>query len=432
MIYQTGHKHPRLWSWYCVFLSGLALLWRRVMFRTTFIAITGSVGKTTATECLAAVLSSRFPVNATRHGSNGRYGIATTVLRTRFRHRFTVVEVGTKLPGALRKAAWEVNPEVVVMLSVGRTHTDNFPTLEHMAAEKAQLLSRLGRRGLAILNGDDPRVSAMAAHCRGRVFTFGQSPRFELWASEVSARWPARLSFRVHWRGESEWVSTRLVGEHWVPSVLGALAAAVSCGMDLKSAAAALEYVEPHRARLRPVVLPSGAIMLRDDFNPTVQSLPAALRVLEQAQARRRLLALSDVSDTGQEVDQRYRELGQAVARSTDWAIFFGEHCRRGAEAALAAGMRPESVHAFPGWQEAARFLNSELREGDLVLLRCFETDHPERIFFAQFGTVECTKPKCLIVHLCDYCRELRPGLERAAEAPTPVRPFWLPRALYL
>jgi UDP-N-acetylmuramoyl-tripeptide--D-alanyl-D-alanine ligase len=222
------------------------------------------------------------------------------------------------------------------------------------------------------------------------------------------------------------------VGEHWVPSVLGVLAAAVSCGMDLKSAAAALECVEPHRARLEPVVLPSGAIMLRDDFNPTVQSLPAALRVLEQAQAPRRLLALSDVSDTGQEVDQRYRELGGAVARSTDVAIFFGEHCRRGADAALAAGMKPESVHAFPGWQEAASFLNSELRKGDLVLLRCFVIDHPERIFFAQFGTLQCTKPKCLRIQLCDYCKELRPSLERAAEAPAPVHPFWMPRALHL
>jgi len=402
-----SHEYQWLWLCYGRGLSGLALLWRRLMFRTRFVAVTGSVGKTTATGCLAGILASRFSVNATQEGDNGRHGVAITVLRTRLRHRFAVVEVGTRRPGALRKAAWEVDPDVVVVLGVGRTHTDGFPTLDHTAAEKAALLSRMGRRGLAILNGDDRRVAAMAGRCRGRVVTFGLSPQCDLWVSDVTCRWPSRLSFRAHWRGDAAAVSTKLVGEHWVPSVAGALAAAISCGMDLESAAVAMGRVEPQRARLEPVVLPSGAVMLRDEFNPTAVSLPSALRVLEHALARRRFLVFNDVSDTGQETEERYRDLGRAFVRSTDVVVFHGANARCAAEAAVAAGMRPDCVLAFPTWWEVSGYLGSVLGVGDLVLLRCWETDHPERIFFTQFGTVACKRTTCQRIHLCDLCEEL-------------------------
>jgi UDP-N-acetylmuramoyl-tripeptide--D-alanyl-D-alanine ligase len=277
--FQERHRRP--WLCYAVALSGLALLWRRLMRRTTFIAITGSVGKTTTTAALETLLSSRFAVNASRDGFNGRQAMAATILRTRLRHRFAVVEIGTKLPGALKRAAWEVDPDIVVVLTVARTHTDRFPTLEHTAAEKAQLLARVGRRGLAVLNGDDPRVPAMALCCRSRVVTFGSSSHYDLWAGEASSVWPDRLSFRAHWGSQSRWVRTRLVGEHWLTPALAALAAAMGSRLDLESAASALETVEPCRARLQPVSLPSGATLLRDDFNPTIASFPAALRVLQ-------------------------------------------------------------------------------------------------------------------------------------------------------
>jgi UDP-N-acetylmuramoyl-tripeptide--D-alanyl-D-alanine ligase len=115
-------------------LSACAFLWRRLMFRTTFIAISGSVGKSTATASLGAILSAHYPTNWTPGGGNNRRTLAETILRTRFRHRFTVIEVGTRAPGALRRAAWMIAPNVVVMLRVLNIHSNAFPTLEEMAA----------------------------------------------------------------------------------------------------------------------------------------------------------------------------------------------------------------------------------------------------------------------------------------------------------
>jgi UDP-N-acetylmuramoyl-tripeptide--D-alanyl-D-alanine ligase len=138
-----------------------------------------------------------------------------------------------------------VAPKTVVALAVAGVHTESFASLDEIGLEKSHLVSGLGRRGLAILNGDDLRVAAMAAKCRGKVVTFGRSPNFDVWASEVSSRWPARLSSRFHRDADSCMVNTRLVGEHRLNSVLAALAAALWHGVELKAAAVAVERVEP-------------------------------------------------------------------------------------------------------------------------------------------------------------------------------------------
>lgn len=408
-------------------LSALSFLWRRLMFRTTFVAVTGSLGKTTTTRAVAKVLAAKYPTNIPLHGRNDRIGLAQWILRARWRHQFSVLEIGTKLPGALRRAAWQVRPDAVVVLNVARCHTDNYPTLHDIAAEKACLLRPLGPAGVAILNGDDPRVRAMAAGCRARVLTFGTSPDSDVWASDVSARWPSRLSFVAHHGSRSHPVETQFVGEHWVSAALAALAVGLAFGVDLAVAASALAAVEPCVGRLQPRTLPSGAAILRDDFLPSIDSCDRALHVMRTAHAPRRLLAISDISDSGLPAKERHERLGSAVAESVDFAVFYGEHAETTAGAAVSAGMKPDCVRVFPTQKEAGLYFLSELREGDLLLLRCNLTGHAERIYWAQFGSVGCSKARCERLHLCDFCPELRPGLERAAALPPEQRPAWRP-----
>ena len=398
------------------------------MFRTFFVAVTGSLGKTTSSRSIATVLSARYSTNATRDGDNSRIGLAKSILRTRWRHRLSVIEIGTKLPGALRRGAWQVNPDAVVVLNVARCHTDNFPTLDDIAAEKASLLSRLGPRGVAILNGDDPRVRAMAERCRARVLTFGTSPDCDVWASEVSAQWPSRLSFIAHCGTCSHPVQTQFVGEHWVYGALAALATGLAYDMDLRVAASALAACEPFAARMQPLPLPSGATIIRDDFLPSIDSCEQALRLMRTARARRRLLAISDVTDSGQPAEARHQWIGAAAAASVDFAVFFGECAGIAAAAAIAAGMKPECVRTYPSQKDAGAYLLSELREGDLLLLRCNMTDHADRIYWAQFGSVGCLRMHCDLSCMCDSCSELRPGLEGALALPASQRPVWRPK----
>jgi UDP-N-acetylmuramoyl-tripeptide--D-alanyl-D-alanine ligase len=194
----TFDARQLLWRWYLAGLYILAFAWRFLLFRTTFIAITGSVGKTTTKECLAAILSAENSCAKTLRNQNDRYGVPRTLLRVRPWHRYAVIEIGTDRPGVIRKSARLVRPHIAIVLAIARTHTNVFQTLEDTAVEKACLIEALPADGLAILNGDDPRVRQMVEIGKGNVKMFGRSKDLDLWADEVSSAWPARLSLRVH------------------------------------------------------------------------------------------------------------------------------------------------------------------------------------------------------------------------------------------
>jgi len=397
-----------------------------MMFRTTFVAVTGSVGKTTAVECLKQALSTRFAVNGNEYGFNSLLAVAALVWRTRWRHRFTVIELGTRKPGDLKRTSWMIAPDTAVVLAVAAVHTECFASIEDIAVEKSHLVTGLGRSGLAVLNGDDPRVAAMAARCRGKVLTFGRSPQCDVWASEVSSRWPARLSFRVHSGADSCMACTQLVGEHWLNSVLAALATAVWHGAELQAAAAAVGHVEPSRCRMEPVLLPSGAWAIRDDYNQSFAGLPSALRVLEQAGARR-ILVFHDVYDSGLAFRERFQAVGRLAAHSADLTLLYGNDGRRARNAMVEGGVARETVQVLPDIWAVADYLKANLQPGDVVLMRNAYTDCAERIYFAQLGSVGCRIPVCDKLTPCDYCPELRPGLENVSGLPAPARPYWLP-----
>jgi UDP-N-acetylmuramoyl-tripeptide--D-alanyl-D-alanine ligase len=385
-------------------LAALAFVWRRLLVRTTFIAITGSLGKTTAKECLAAILAAGAPTVKTHQNRNGGAGLCLTILRVRPWHRFAVLEVAGAAPDMMRRAAWLVRPDVAIVLSVLRTHTTVFRSLEQHAAEKARLVEALGPHGLAVLNGDDPHVAAMADRARCRIRFFGTSPALHLWADDVAARWPGRLCFRAHAGAEVEAVMTQLVGAHWLPAVLATLTTAGECGVDLRDAAKALYGVEPIPGRLRPLRLPGGGIVLRDDYNASVDALAAALRVLEEARVARRVLVVTDFSDFGTNRKNRLRHLAAQAARVAEVVVFAGENAAYGRRRAIDAGVLPGDAHDFASLEAAARFLVGELRPHDLVLLKGRTTDHAARIFFAQLGHVGCWKVKCPKRMLCDSC----------------------------
>jgi UDP-N-acetylmuramoyl-tripeptide--D-alanyl-D-alanine ligase len=385
----------------------LAFVWRRLLFRTTFIAITGSLGKTTTKELLAAILETRGRTARSWRNQNAGFMVALNVLRVRPWHRFAVLELSAGAPGTLRSPARLVRPDVAVMLNVLSTHTTAYRDLDEHAAEKAVLLDALRPGGLAILNGDDPRVAAMAGRGRGRVCLVGTAPAFALWADEVSSAWPDRLSLRAHGSDGSCLIRTRLVGTHWAPSVLAALATAQSLGMGLPEAGQALAKVEPYAGRLQPVRVPSGAIVIRDDYNAAVDTLEAALRVLESAKATRRVLVITDFSDFAQNRKQRLKFLAARVPRAAELFVLIGERSDYGRRRAIEAGMAPEAVYALSSVREAGELLQRVLRSGDLVILKGRTTDHATRILFDQVGRVECWKPYCRKTMLCDICWEL-------------------------
>ncbi len=345
----------------------LSYLWRRMMLRTTVIAITGSVGKTTAKECLASALQGYGTILKTFQNQNDQFGVPRTIRAMRPWHRFAVVEVGTNNPGDVRRSARLLKPDIAIILSVGTTHTKKFPTLEHTAAEKSALLDYLPRHGFAILNGDDPWVSAMAKQCRVKVLLFGCGGACDYQAQSVESRWPDRLSFTLCSPQDQLTVRTRLVGPHWISSVLAALAAADVCGIPLREAVRRVGEVAPVMARMQPVAVPGGAIVIRDEENGSPDTLNAMLEVLYTARAQRRGLVFSDLSDSRAKPKKRLREIGKIAAQHCDFAIFVGDHAHHAVKAAIAGGMDParcREARMFAGCRTLARRVPAARRPG--------------------------------------------------------------------
>jgi UDP-N-acetylmuramoyl-tripeptide--D-alanyl-D-alanine ligase len=399
-----------LWQTKVALMYAAAFAWRRLLFRTTFIAVTGSVGKTTAKECMAAILALQGPTLATFANENDFSGVPKTILRVRPRHRFAVIEVAGNGFGLMRRSARLVRPDVAVVLVVARTHMKEFRTLDHTAAEKARLLAALRPNGIAILNGDDPRVAAMATSVQQRIVRFGTSSEFDYWADSISSTWPDRLSLRVHAGKESHSVRMQLVGVHWRSSLLGALAAAHVCGVPLPEAIESIGRVQPTIARMQPAPLPGGAMVIRDEFNGSIDTLEQALKFLEEASAQRKTLVWAGVTDTPMSPRDRITKLAKRMARMDGHIMFVGQDAHRDAPVAIAAGIPQDNVRSFGEIQEAAEFLRMELGPGDLVLLRGRTTDHLARLYFNLIGPVECRKSKCDKQIICDLCPELGAG----------------------
>lgn len=389
-------------------LFGAARLWRRALPRTTFIAVTGALGKTTSKECLAAVLTQDGGTVQSYRNQNGGYLVPLSVLRARPWHRYAVLEVGSGAPGWMEPVARVVRPDVVVVTNVLRTHTTAFADLDAHAREKEVLLRHMAADGIVALNADDGRVAAMARRVRGRVVTFGTSPGVDVRAEDVVAQWPGRLRFvAATGGGERCEVHTQLVGVHWVSAVLGALAVAHALGVPLARAAAALATVPPFTGRLSPVDLPSGAVLLRDDYNASIDTAEAAFAVMTAARAARRVVVLSDLSDLAGHTPRRRRLVARAVAGVADVLVVVGESAAYGCRRAVSAGMAPDAVHACADLEEAAALLGDVQRPGDLILLKGRTTDHMARVFFAQLGEVRCWRRECRKTCLCDECWEL-------------------------
>jgi UDP-N-acetylmuramoyl-tripeptide--D-alanyl-D-alanine ligase len=215
------------------------------------------------------------------------------------------------------------------------------------------------------------------------------------------------LQFRVHVSGKVFPVQTRLVGAHWLHCVLPALAIAQEAEIPAATAAAAIAEAEPFTARLSPAAAPSGAIILRDEYNGSLATFHAALTVIREASAARKILVISDVADSGEHSRSRMARIGSNAAEVFDSAIFIGETSKRAEKAAVRAGMPPHLVHSFGSAQAAAEFLRTELRAGDLVLLRGRHSDHLSRVWLALVKDVTCWQISCGRRGLCDDCGEL-------------------------
>jgi UDP-N-acetylmuramoyl-tripeptide--D-alanyl-D-alanine ligase len=406
---------PRLWT---------AYLLRAALRRTTFIAITGSNGKTTATRCLAAILGSQAPTQSTRINRNTMPGITETIAFCNpFRTRYAVLEVGAGKPGAIGRAARLIRPDIAVVLSVFLEHRALFKTLEAVAQEKARLLAGLAPGGTAVINADDPWVSAMAVpEGRGRIH-FGASADCEVRCEDVESAWPRLLGFTAVVRGQRQRIRTRLLGAHWTGPLLAAIAVADHLDVPLDRIARAIAEMPPYPGRMQVLRLPSGAVVIRDEFKGSLHTVEAAFDELRKARAERKFLVFCDLAESPLSPRDRLAKVGREAAGLADYVIFIGESAQHGVNGARKAGLTESRALAFAGYSEAAEFLRPLLGPGDLLLLKATRNNQLTRLLYSLLGEVRCTIPVCGRPMVCDDCNRFNnPALVRQVNEQLTVR----------
>ena len=403
-------RKPRWWT---------ATVLRRLLWRTRFIAITGSNGKSTVTRVLAEVLAVDAPTQWTRINRNGEDGVTETIAFCNpFKTRYAVFEVGAGTPGKVKKLGRLIRPDIAVVLSVFLEHRASLHSLRGVAAEKASLLEELAPEGIAVLNADDGYVAEMAVPEGRKTVRFGGGAANDFSFENVESAWPQLLRFTAVAGGQRQDIRTRLLGTHWAGPILASIAVARQLGLPFERIAESIASVPPYPGRMQVVNLPSGAVAIRDEFKGSTHTIAVALKELEKAEARRKFIVLGDVAESSHSPRKRLERLGKQAAAHADFVVFVGDKAAHGVRGAIKAGLDERHALAFANHQEAAPFLASSLKGGDIVLFKADRNRQLTRLFYSLLGEVRCAVPTCSKTMVCDECPEFKnPGLVRQVNA---------------
>lgn len=376
----------RHWYWLRLRSTAASVVirgYRPLLRGVTFIAITGSCGKSTTKELIGGTLATRMRGTRTADNDNQPWHIAVALMRVRPADGFSVQEVGIGKQGEqlIARSAALIRPTIAVVTNIGTDHISAFGSKAAIAQEKAKLVASLPASGVAVLNADDPLVLAMRAQCKGRVITYGQGADADVRADDVRCAWPDRLSFTVHFGGEATRVDTTLCGEHWVSAALATIATWIAMGYTPKDAAQALPAVAPFANRMCPVTRADGVTFVFDDAKSPLWTLGPALGFMRTARASRRYAVIGTLSDYQGRSDKAYAAAAREARGSVDHVLFVGSRASKSRrEYGDGVDDRVEAVYAI---DEAAAMLARRLEPGDLVLLKGTPADRLERFFEA-------------------------------------------------
>jgi len=352
------------------------------------VGITGSAGKTTSKDLLAAVLrhAGHEAALVATHGSyNNELGLPLTVLRAGPTTRFLVLEMGARGPGHISHLTTVARPDVSVVLGVGSAHLGEFGSRDAIATAKAELVDALdGARpgSLAVLNGDDQVVRAMATRTSAPVVLVGEREANDVQAVDVELDADARLVFGLLDRrpgasGQVFVVRLALTGEQHLVNALAAAAVALHLGVPADVVAEGLTAARPaSRYRMEVVDRPDGVRVVNDAYNASPEAVAAALRALAHmgraARPQRRTWAvLGEMLELGDGATEAHDRIGRlAVRLNVDRLVAVGPGALRVHAGAVHEGSwGEESVHVADA-DAALELLRAELAPGDVVLVK--------------------------------------------------------------
>lgn len=330
----------------------------------TVFGLTGSQGKTSTKDLVAAVLSGTAPTTATFGSFNNELGVPLTMLRADLGTRFLVLEMGARRIGDIAALTGLVAPDVAVVLNVGQAHLGEFGSRAAIATAKGELVRGLAPGGTAVLNADDPRVAAMRALTDGPVLTFGRAEHADVRVLDLALDACGRPSFTLRTADASARVALPLVGAHQALNASAAAAAGLAAGIPLDVAAQGLATASLSKWRMELRDLAGGVTLLNDSYNANPDSTRAALDALSAIEGGRRIAVLGEMLELGEESRAAHRAVGAYAASRADLVLAVGEAARPIADGAGERAMALADNDAAVDW------LRGNLAAGDVVLVK--------------------------------------------------------------
>jgi alanine racemase len=345
------------------------------------IGVTGSVGKTTAKEAIAAVLSGCLPVFKSPANYNGSFGLPVAVGLLGVTERVAVLEMAADHFGEIRRLCQIAPPSIAVVTTVEPAHLQTFGTLDGVAQEKSALVQALPSGALAVLNADDQRVSAMRHATQARVVTYGlrRETQPDVFADGVLMT-RGGVRFVAHTAAGSQPIHLALLGRHQVYAALAAIAVGLEKGMNLDAIGGRLEAVSPLPGRLSPLSGIRGTLLLDDSYSASPAAVEAALETLGAVEARRRIAVLGDMLELGTYEASGHEAVGRRVVEVADLLVTKGERARRIADSARASGMPADRILVTYTAEDALRMVSDRLGPGDVVLIKGSSATRMEQV----------------------------------------------------
>ncbi|MEQ1638112.1 MAG: UDP-N-acetylmuramoyl-tripeptide--D-alanyl-D-alanine ligase [Methylococcales bacterium] len=358
---------------------------RRQQSKALVVGVTGSNGKTTVKEMLAAILGVNAQVLYTQGNLNNDIGVPLTLLRLQDEHRYAVIEMGANHKGEIAYTSSCAKADVVLINNVGDAHLEGFGTLEGVASAKGEIIATLKDTGIAILNRDDQFYSywKMLAGARKSI-SFGLSATADFSAKAVSTKVidnQFKSQFELNTPLGNLAISLNLAGTHNVLNAVAASAAAVALGVDLEQVQQGLASLQPVKGRLQPLVGRFGNILIDDTYNANPASLKAALYVLKGCSGEH-WLALGAFGELGADSLSIHRGLAALIKNLGVTRLFATGNDAKATVEAFGAG-----AEYFAAQEDLIYTLNQAINPNVSLLIKGSRAQHMENVVAALINT---------------------------------------------
>ena len=336
------------------------------LFPIPFVAITGSVGKTTTKDMVAAVLGAKFCVHKTEGNFNNDIGVPLTLLKLEKKHQMCVVEMGMDHAGEIDYLGKLVEPDMALITNIGDAHVENLGSRENIFHAKCEIFPHLKRDGLAVLNGDDPMLATLRGTLPQRTVFVGGGEGLDYTACDLNSDGAGHLNCRVKTPLSQFEADIPALGGHMIYPTLMAAAVGEALGMAPDEIVRGIGAFLPTKMRMNILRCKGDIVILNDAYNANPQK-------------RRKVSVVGDMKELGPGSEQFHRAVGGYFAQSgANRLIAIGDLARFMAEGARDAGL--EQADYFPTLDAAKNALSRELRAGATILVKASRSMAFEKI----------------------------------------------------